>query len=74
MRPHSWIWQTLLFLLAGYALAQPLKVEAIISAVTADTELAGSALRFLGNGVDDIDRVKIQIDNPDNNDPVPPAD
>lgn len=74
MRPHSWIWQTLLFLLAGYALAQPLKVEAIISAVTADTELAGSALRFLGNGVDDIDRVKIQIDNPDNNDPGPPAD
>jgi len=32
------------------------------------------SLRFYGNGVDDIDRVKIQIDDPDNNAPGPPAD
>jgi hypothetical protein len=32
------------------------------------------ALRFFGNGVNDIDRVKIQIDDPTNNNPGPPAD
>ena len=32
------------------------------------------ALRFYGNGIDDIDRVKIRIDDPDNNLPGPPAD
>ncbi len=32
------------------------------------------SLRFFGNGVDDIDRVKIQIDDPSNNLPGPPAD
>ena len=32
------------------------------------------ALRFYGNGVNDIDRVKIQIDDPANSDPGPPAD
>lgn len=36
----------------------------------------GSALRFYGNGVDapDQDRVKIQIDDPTNSNPGPPAD
>ncbi len=32
------------------------------------------SLRFFGNGVDDIDRVKIRIDDPTNNLPGPPAD
>lgn len=32
------------------------------------------SLRFFGNGVDDIDRVKIQIDDPTHNLPGPPAD
>ena len=32
------------------------------------------ALRFYGNGVNDIDRVKIQIDDPANSSPGPPAD
>ncbi|MFQ3611888.1 MAG: LamG-like jellyroll fold domain-containing protein [Fimbriimonadales bacterium] len=32
------------------------------------------SLRFFGNGTDDIDRVKIQIDDPNNNLPGPPAD
>lgn len=32
------------------------------------------ALRFFGNGVDDIDRVKIRIDDPANADPGPPVD
>jgi hypothetical protein len=31
-------------------------------------------LRFHGNGDNDIDRVKIRIDNPDDNNPGPPAD
>jgi len=40
----------------------------------AQTGGAGSALRFFGNGVNDIDRVKIQIDDPANSNPGPPAD
>jgi Concanavalin A-like lectin/glucanases superfamily len=48
-------------------------------AVAAVGLLAASAahansLRFFGNGVDDIDRVKIRIDDPANNNPGPPAD
>lgn len=36
---------------------------------------AGFALRFFGNGVDDIDRVKIRIDDPElPDDPGPPVD
>ena len=34
----------------------------------------GYSLRFFGNGIDDIDRVKILIDDPNNSDPGPPAD
>ncbi len=34
----------------------------------------GASLRFHGNGVNDIDRVKIRIDDPANADPGPPAD
>ena len=34
---------------------------------------AGS-IRFFGNGANDIDRVKIRIDDPANNNPGPPAD
>ncbi|MFN4032794.1 MAG: LamG-like jellyroll fold domain-containing protein [Fimbriimonadales bacterium] len=34
----------------------------------------GYSLRFYGNGTDDIDRVKIRIDDPNNNLPGPPAD
>ncbi len=34
----------------------------------------GYSLRFYGNGRDDIDRVKIRIDDPANNLPGPPAD
>lgn len=33
-----------------------------------------SSLRFYGNGVNDIDRVKIRIDEPADNNPGPPAD
>lgn len=36
--------------------------------------LGGASLRFHGNGVNDIDRVKIQIDDPTSSDPGPPAD
>ncbi len=38
------------------------------------TQTAGYALRFYGSGVNDIDRVKIQIDDPNNSLPGPPAD
>ena len=34
----------------------------------------GFSLRFFGNGVDDIDRIKIRLDDPANTDPGPPAD
>ncbi|MFN0152417.1 MAG: LamG-like jellyroll fold domain-containing protein [bacterium] len=35
---------------------------------------AAASLRFYGNGVDDIDRVKIRVDDPENSLPGPPAD
>ena len=34
----------------------------------------GFSLRFYGNGVDDIDRVKIPVDDPSNSNPGPPVD
>lgn len=37
-------------------------------------QLSGSSLRFYGNGVNDIDRVKIPIDDPRTTNPGPPAD
>lgn len=40
----------------------------------ASGQTAASSLRFHGNGVDDIDRVKIRIDEPSNSLPGPPAD
>ncbi|MDJ0927463.1 MAG: Calx-beta domain-containing protein [Gammaproteobacteria bacterium] len=50
-------------------------------AVAVATLLAGfspavgaTSLQFFGNGVNDIDRVKIRIDNPADNNPGPPAD
>jgi len=36
--------------------------------------LSNHSLRFYGNGTGDIDRVKIQIDNPTNSNPGPPVD
>lgn len=36
--------------------------------------LIGFSLRFHGNGVNDIDRVKIPVDDPTNTDPGPPVD
>jgi len=44
------------------------------ASVFGQTSGAGYALRFFGNGVNDIDRVKIQIDDPANANPGPPAD
>lgn len=34
----------------------------------------GGSIRFFGNGANDIDRIKIRIDDPANNNPGPPAD
>lgn len=42
--------------------------------VAASTTVEASSLRFFGNGVNDIDRVKVRIDNPADNNPGPPAD
>ncbi len=39
-----------------------------------DAQGGGFSLRFHGNGVNDIDRVKIRIDDPATADPGPPAD
>jgi glucose/arabinose dehydrogenase len=36
--------------------------------------VAGTSLRFHGNGTGDIDRVKIRVDDPSNSNPGPPAD
>jgi hypothetical protein len=44
------------------------------SEAVAQSSGPGYALRFYGNGNNDIDRVKIQIDDPTNNNPGPPAD
>jgi hypothetical protein len=46
---------------------------AVASESIADTT-AGYALRFFGTGSDDIDRVKIPLDDPATNEPGPPAD
>ena len=45
-------------------------------ASTSDAELgpAGHALQFCGTGEDDVDRVKVVVDDPTNSDPGPPAD
>lgn len=45
-----------------------------IAAVPISSSAWASSLQFFGNGVDDIDRVKIQIDDPENTSPGPPAD
>ena len=78
MKSQSWIWLSLLFLLAGYAILNPWKVEAVTSDPVAVGPVAvdggGNALRFWGNGAGDIDRVKIPIDNPENDAAGPPAD
>ncbi|MFQ5594260.1 MAG: LamG-like jellyroll fold domain-containing protein, partial [Anaerolineae bacterium] len=49
-------------------------VEMIGAGTLRVVQANGYSLRFHGNGVDDLDRVKIQIDDPANNDPGPPAD
>ncbi len=41
---------------------------------TRATSPLGASLRFFGNGANDIDRVKIPIDDPATTDPGPPAD
>lgn len=46
----------------------------VVSGVGSEARGVDYALRFFGNGVDDIDRVKIMIDDPTNNLPGPPAD
>src|SRR5262245_12183374 len=38
------------------------------------TLLPATSLRFFGNGVNDIDRVKVRIDDPANSNPGSPAD
>jgi len=42
--------------------------------LAASTALEASSLRFFGNGVNDIDRVKVRIDEPADSNPGPPAD
>jgi hypothetical protein len=41
---------------------------------TPHAQESGYSLRFFGHGIDDIDRVKIAIDDPTNDQPGPPAD
>lgn len=49
-------------------------LAALLGVVCAPAAQAGS-VRFFGNGVNDIDRIKIRIDDPSSsNDPGPPAD
>jgi hypothetical protein len=46
----------------------------LLSLPAAYAQGSGYSLRFFGSGVNDIDRVKIQIDDPANSVPGPPAD
>lgn len=46
----------------------------LVTGMAAPVLGSGSSLRFYGNGIGDIDRVKIQIDDPANGNPGPPAD
>ncbi len=59
----------------SYRWASALFLAALLAALTAQAQGAGTSLRFHGNGVSDIDRVKIQIDEPPpDSTPGPPAD
>jgi hypothetical protein len=68
---RSWLKQgliiTLLFLGVSILLVQYLLRPS-------QAQGSGSSLRFYGNGAADIDRAKIQVDDPTNSDPGPPAD
>ncbi len=46
----------------------------VLLAPTSPADALAASLRFHGNGVNDIDRVKIAIDDPANANPGPPAD
>jgi hypothetical protein len=51
------------------------RIALVLFAVTLGlAEADASSLRYFGNGVNDIDRVKIRIDDPTNGNPGPPAD
>jgi hypothetical protein len=50
-----------------------LRLPGVLLAMLAQLASANS-LRFFGNGVDDIDRAKIQVDDPATTSPGPPAD
>jgi len=63
--------------MAKVVMLAPLTLWLILSSPTigyGQTGAAGYALRFHGNGANDIDRVKIQIDDPATTAPGPPAD
>ena len=51
-----------------------LPVNSLIILLFVSLSSQASSLRYFGNGVNDIDRVKIEIDNPNDNNPGPPAD
>lgn len=55
-------------------LAVALASSMLLAWLPGDARAAELSLRFFGNGVDDIDRVKIRIDDPATATPGPPAD
>jgi len=46
----------------------------ILTLLFATSAANSTSLRYFGNGVNDIDRVKIRVDDPQNSNPGPPAD
>ena len=56
-------------------MARALSILMLLLLITAGGRAGAQSLRFYGHGVDDIDRVKIRIDDPDlPSDPGPPVD
>jgi len=80
--PYSFDWDTTTVVNGSYNLSARARdaagnqttSSAVNVTVANGVVRTGFSLRFFGNGVNDIDRVKIQIDDPTNNNPGPPAD
>ncbi len=83
LSPYATSWNTTSVVNGSYTLTAVARDAAMNQTTSAPVRVtvanglvggAGYALRFHGNGVNDIDRVKIQIDDPATTAPGPPAD
>ncbi len=80
--PYSISWNTANFSVGNHTITATARDNAgnsttstpVSVSVTAPPIGIGSALRFFGNGINDIDRVKIRVDDPTNSNPGPAVD